>query len=246
MKELFIVPNNDGEAVEIQKLLRDNGCEFLVTNQPWGASWELLEPEILNKISLFNGIVYGIELIGKLQIIKCINIDHHKYSNDDRSNQLSSLEQVANIIKVDLTEYQKAVSDKDKGYIDLMKLKGYSQDIIDAVRLQDRLAQGITQEHEESAIEAIKHLKQYENLTIVNLPHDKCSTVTDRLYGQFTNLLIVCNNTELDFYGDYNVCLKLQEEFGGWVGGGHLNGFWGGYIKNIDIVKDYIKRTLCV
>lgn len=33
---LFIVPNNDGEAVEIQRLLAANNCNYLVTNQEWG------------------------------------------------------------------------------------------------------------------------------------------------------------------------------------------------------------------
>lgn len=247
MKELFIVPNNDGEAVEIQKLLRDNGCEFLVTNQPWGASWESLEPDILDKIYHFNGIVYGIELSGHTQMLKCVNIDHHKYDNDDRRNILSSLEQVANIIKVNLTEYQKAVSDNDKGYIDLMVANEYSQEIIDAVRLQDRIAQGITREHEDLAIEAIKCAVEYDNLTIVKLQHSKCATVTDRLYGKYKNLLIICNDEhEVDFYGDYNICLKLQTVFNGWIGGGYPNGFWGNYIDNISIVVDYIKKCLCI
>lgn len=36
--KLFIVPNNDGESREIQKLLTISHHRYLVTSQKWGAS----------------------------------------------------------------------------------------------------------------------------------------------------------------------------------------------------------------
>ena len=35
MNRLFVVPNNDGEAVAIQELLKRNNEEFMVTQQGW-------------------------------------------------------------------------------------------------------------------------------------------------------------------------------------------------------------------
>jgi hypothetical protein len=47
MKTLFIVPNNDAEALKIQEILKREGKkegeDFVITNQQWGASWDKLE-----------------------------------------------------------------------------------------------------------------------------------------------------------------------------------------------------------
>lgn len=237
--ELFIVPDNDGEAVEIQKILQANGREYLVTGQRWGASWEGLEPEIKERVNNFEGTIYGIELQGIPLGCKCKNIDHQRYSQeDDRTNSLSSLEQIARILNVNLTQYQEAVSDNDKGYIDLMKRNGYAQSVINKVRLQDRTAQGITKEEERQAEQVLKSLEVQGTLTIVHLLHSKCATVTDRLYGKYTNLLIVCGNGEVDFYGEGSICLELQSKFGGWSGGQLPQyGFWGGYVDKDEVVN---------
>ena len=130
---LFIVPNNDGESVEIQRLLKANNCMFLVTQQTWGASWDRLEDEIKDKINSFEGLIYGIELQGE-PLNNGINIDHHKYENDDRSNSLSSLEQVAILIDAKLSYYQKAVSDNDKGHMKLMYRNGFDNATVSLVR----------------------------------------------------------------------------------------------------------------
>lgn len=254
-KVLFIVPNNDGEAVEIQKLLKDNKCNYLVTNQAWGASWYGLEEDIKNEINSGKySKIYGVELQGELinksiqlklnKTCDIINIDHHKYNDEDRSNKLSSLEQVANILNVELTDYQNAVSDNDKGYIDLMIKNGCSQEIINKVRLQDRTAQGITEEQDKQAEESINNMEVLKYLTIINLPHSKCATVTDRLYGNYKNLLIICVDGETDFYGNGNICLSLQEKFGGWIGGQlPTYGFWGGYV-NQEEVREFVVSLL--
>lgn len=240
---LFIVPNNDGEAVEIQNILNQNGYNYLVTNQLWGESWECLENDIKSEIQNYNDTIYGIELQGNPITKMCVNIDHHKYYNDDRSNPLSSLEQVANIIGVELTEYQRAVSDNDKGYIDLMIKNNYNDLIISKVRLQDRRAQGISECHDYQADLAISNAIYYENLTIVYLDHNKCAAVTDKLHGKYKNLLIICEKqNELDFYGDYDICIKLQELFKGWCGGTHPTGFWG--LDNILNINFIIGRII--
>ena len=253
---LFVVPNNDGEAVEIQKLLKDNGWNYLVTGQQWGASWDGLEDDIKNDINSGKyQIIYGIELQGSLvnksiqlrlgKVWDIINIDHHKYENDDRTNKLSSLEQVAKIINVELTDYQKAVSDNDKGYIDLMLENGYTWDTINEVRLQDRKAQGIKKEQEKDAEKAIENLIWFPELRIVKLSHSKCATVTDRLYSEKTNILILSDDGESNFYGHGETCMKLQEKFGGWAGGQlPKNGFWGGYANQQDIANFIISAVV--
>lgn len=115
---------------------------------------------------------------------------------------------------------------------------GYEQSIIDKVRLQDRAAQGITKEQEEQAEKALESIEIQGNLTIVKLQHSKCATITDRLYGRYKNLLIICEDGEIDFYGNGSVCLELQDKFRGWSGGQlPENGYWGGYVDKDEVVN---------
>ena len=246
---LFVVPNNDGEAVEIQKLLKDNGWNYLVTNQAWGASWDGLEDSIKNEINSGKyKFVYGIELQGNIQlrvdkVWNIINIDHHKYENDDRSNSLSSLEQVANIIGVTLTEYQKAVA-----YNDIHGIKGLKRkykEYVDAVAIQDMLAQGITEEQIQIAKESVKEAETIEDLVIVRCQHSKTYPIKANI--DYNNILIFSDDGEVNFEGNGQICIALQKEFEGWSGGNLPKyGFWGGYVdkeKVLNFVKKEVKKA---
>ena len=249
---LFVVPNNDGEAVEIQKLLKDNGWKYLGTGQQWGASWEGLETEIKQEINSGKyKNIYGVELQGsifnkseKLGLNQhCIDIDHHKYENDDRTNKLSSLEQVAKIINVELTEYQKAVS-----YNDIHGIKGLKRkykEYVDAVAIQDMLAQGITEEQIQIAKESVKEAERVEKLVIVRCKHSKTYPIKANI--NYNNIIIISEDGEINFEGDGQICLALQKEFEGWLGGNLPEyGFWGGYVdkeKVLNFVKKEVKRS---
>ena len=303
--KIFIVPNNDGEALAIIDLLKQNGYEegknLFITEQGWGASWKGLEPEIKNAIRnaaqrnevtefrsdgySYSGSgrviiqgnlpeiepsehvghgytgpieplapdfshIYGVELQGKTM---CNNIDHHIYEGDDRSNPKSSIEQVADLIGIELSIEQQFIAANDRGFIPEMESLGEMlmleqeeiSEHIQNTRALDRNAQGITQEQEHQAERAIlETLTRNGNLTIVELPHSKCATVTDRLYGQYENMLIICADGELDFYGKGEICKQLQEQFQGWSGGDLDNsGFWGGY-ANPEEVKQFIDKGM--
>lgn len=249
MEKIFvIVPNNDAESKAIINMLNLNSVYFMVTSQKWGASWENLEWEIKHeiKIAQMEGYkVFGVELQGEAPM-GCINIDHHVYDGDDRSNKLTSIEQIAGLIGVPhLSEYEKAVSLNDVGYIPAMLNAGIPWETIQQVRLNDRLAQGITVEHEDEAIRAINEKEVVGTLTIVKMAHSKCATVTDRLFGQYTNLLILSGDGESNFYGDGEIVTKLHEKFAGWMGGQlPISGFWGGYCSDQDEIEKYTKSLV--
>src|SRR5712692_6160335 len=121
---LWVLPLNDGEAVEIRRLLEDHGETPLISHQPWGASWANLEPELAQRLHEFRsrnpgGDIFGIELAGP-NPFRAIDIDHHRYDHDDRSNPLASLEQAARILNVPLTRWQQLVAANDRGYIPAM------------------------------------------------------------------------------------------------------------------------------
>lgn len=247
---LWVCPNNDLEAKTIIEMLEREGEKYLVTGQTWGASWEKLEEEIKTKLkeAMENGQeVYGIELQGNSN--GAINIDHHTYGEDDRRNSKSSIEQVADILEKELTLDEQFVSANDKGYIPAMeelgkKLKINPKDLkemIANIRMRDRETQGITSEQEAQAEEAIKklgELKEKRNYISIDLPHSKTSTVTDRLYGKYDNLLVTSEDGETNFFGKTEIIKMLNERFpSGWSGGSldQGSGYWGGYADQNDI-----------
>lgn len=254
---LVVTPINDGEAVQIAKILKDKNVKTLITKQGWGASWDNLEPEIKKEIEELknkNFKIFGVELQGSAPE-GVENIDHHRYDGDDRTNELSSLEQVADLIGHELTLYEQFVAANDKGFIpamyELAKTKNLSkketQKLIEKVRLQDRAAQGITPEQERIAEKAIQEAEVSDLLTVVRMAHSKTSTVCDRLFGRYKNLLILSEDGEVNFFGEKGVIERLSSLVkGSWSGGDldHDNGFWGGYpSQNLDIEKE-VKNLL--
>lgn len=252
-KRLWVVPSNDLEAKTIIEMLERNGENYIVTGQTWGASWEKLEEKVLFEMGKAeeNGLqIYGVELQG--DSADAINIDHHTYGNDDRSNPKSSIEQVAEILGVELTIDEKFVAANDKGFIPAMEKLGEElgisqedlQEIISNIRMRDRLAQGVTVEQEAEAQEAVEKLgeiKEKQKYILVDkLPHSKTSTITDRLYGKYENLLVTSTDGETNFYGTTQIIEMLNEKFpGGWSGGQleQGSGFWGGYADQETIKK---------
>ena len=257
---LWVTPNNDLEAKTIVEMLQREGEEFLVTGQEWGASWEKLEEEIKEKIAKAKQMgqdVYGVELQGASD--GAINIDHHIYGEDDRSNPNSSIEQVAAILGVELTLDEQFVSANDKGYIPAMEKLGAElaisgddlREIIANIRIRDRKTQGVTIEQEAQAQEAVEKLgdlsKKCDYISM-DLPHSKTSTVTDRLYGKYDNLLITSGDGETNFYGTAEIIKMLSEKFpGGWSGGqlDQGSGFWGGYADQ-EAIKAEVQNMINV
>lgn len=249
---LWVTPNNDLEAKTIVEMLQREGENFLVTGQAWGASWENLEEKIkraVEEAKKEHKEVYGVELSGDSE--GAINVDHHVYGEDDRSNPLSSIEQVAKILGVKLTLDEQFVSANDKGYIPAMQKLGAElgiseeelQEIIANIRMRDREMQGVTIEQEAQAQEAVDklgYIGEKQQYIQMDLPHSKTSTVTDRLFGKYENLLITSADGETNFYGITEIINMLNEKFlGGWSGGqlDQGSGFWGGYADQEAIKK---------
>ena len=117
------------------------------------------------------------------------------------------------------------------------------KEIIANIRMRDREVQGVTPEQELQAKEAVNKLGEIEGkqeYIHVRLPHSKTSTITDRLYGKYDNLLVTSEDGETNFFGKTEIIEMLEEKFpGGWKGGAlkHGNGFWGGYPNQKEIIS---------
>ncbi len=196
MVRIFICPVNDGEAVEIRNLLRDHGERVVITRQPWGASWQGLEVGVVAEVEGLlienpEAEVIGVELGGPVLRWNGRNVDHHRYSDDDRSNQKSSLEQIVDLLGVTLTRHQKLVAANDVGWIPAMERLGASSDEIKIVRAQDRVSQGVTPDQEAQAVRDLEGAIWQGRKVLVNCPKGATSALTDRLYGRFDEMLTV-------------------------------------------------------
>ncbi len=115
MSDLWIVSLNDLESIEILRLLDALHQPVLISHQAWGASWAGLEAPIVRCLAATaDGTqIVGVELQGP-NAYGALNIDHHRYKDDDRSDPLSSLEQVALKLGASLTPWQRMVAVNDR------------------------------------------------------------------------------------------------------------------------------------
>ncbi|MBK7931779.1 MAG: hypothetical protein IPJ98_31150 [Bryobacterales bacterium] len=222
---------NDGETVEIARLLQSRGEHLLVSRQSWGASWANLEPELQQQIRHFQAAhpgapIYGIELAGP-NPFGATDIDHHRYADADRSHTLSSLEQVAAILKVKLDRWRTLVAVNDRGYIPALEAFGASPEEIAAVRLADRRAQGLTESDEQRARDDLRAARWQGRKVFVPCADRITSAHSDLLHGQAGEMLLA-SPEELVYYGGRRRALE-QMRFPGnyWSGGAPGGGYFG-------------------
>lgn len=240
MKNLvFFLGGIDAEMNEIENVLKLNNIEFYNKNLGWGAAASAYKDEIANAIK--NGempCLVELEIDIPLPQGGVIIVDHH----DKRAGEPASILQVLNLLGLEPNRWQQLIAANDSGYIPGMIKINASEEEIAAVRLADRSAQGITPEQEAAAEISIANREEEGCLTVVRLPHSKCATVTDRLFGQYDQLLILSGDGESNFYGDGALCATLKERFDGWNGGSGLgqgggSAYWGGYPSQTEIEK---------
>lgn len=76
--------------------------------------------------------------------------------------------------------------------------------------------QGVTLEMEaqaQKAVDALGEITEKRDYIQVQLPHSKTSTITDRLYGKYDNLLITSSDGETNFLGVSDIIKMLLEKF---------------------------------
>jgi hypothetical protein len=144
------------------------------------------------------------------------------------------------------------VAANDRGYIPAMLELGATKEEINAIRIADRKAQGVTPEEEAAAEEALQGLRVLAGgaLSVANLPHAHTSPLCDRLEPAlggtgFENLLIESPD-QLNFFGKGHLVYALDEGFpGGWYGGAlPERGFWGHHAASSPSVRNFLLAEL--
>lgn len=247
--KIWIIPVNDLEAVEIRNLLQAHGQTVVTSQQRWGARWENLEAGVVAQVENLlqehpNSEVIGVEL-GGIPRWNGRNIDHHRYGEGDRTNESSSLEQVATELGVGLNRYLQLVAANDKGWIPALQATGAKTGEVDAVRQSDRCAQGVTPDDEAQAVRDLASAEWRGRKVLVHCPKGSTSAHTDRLYGQFDECL-TCGPDKWIYFGPRHHQLHElvhSQSLGNerdWVGGKPESGY-AGFVTPSEAAQDVIR-----
>lgn len=209
-KKFFLLGGHDLEMHEIAALLKRWGFTFFDRNLSWANAVMSAYGDVLQQYGNQDEmLLYGIELRDDLNGIVYRNyfrIDHH----NDYCGCPASLEQVARIIGVDLSWYQKLIAANDSGYIPAMQRLGASSAEVAEIRLADRKLQGCTPKDEQLAELSIENnLQKIGDLIVVKALTSHFSPICDRLWP-YRKLLIYTENS-LCYYGVEKE--KLVERF---------------------------------
>ena len=195
---VFLLGGHDLEMNTIAKLLEERHLIYKDRSLQWHDAYlSQYKQDILSFIGKPQYQMYGIELQEDISLPNnYTRIDHH----NRYAGLPSALEQVALLLNCSLNRYQKLVAANDKGYIPGMKSIGATPEEIQQIRLEDRKAQGVTEEDEILAEKAIENNKEIlADLVIVRAYTSRFSPICDRLYPY--ERLLIYTDQELMYYG---------------------------------------------
>ncbi len=240
----FFLGGRDLEMATIHELLLASGIapEDLHDGQlPWGAKVSAYREQIERALAAGRTPVL-VELEDDLGLGDgAIHIDHHGPRGGGSAP--TSLHQIFALLQLPAdrwTAWFERVAANDRGWIPELRALGLTDQEIASIRAADRKAQGITADDETGAEQAIASAETIWDgkLTIVRLPHNRISPVTDRLAvanGPEQNILVISQApteprpAEINFSGEGWIVAMLDGCFpGGWTGGAlPERGFWG-------------------
>lgn len=201
MSAIFLLGGHDLEMQEIAHLLDKQGILYFDRKLRWdNAGLEAYRAE-LEKYGNVPGVcLYGVELQDNGLADRYNNyflIDHH----NENQGKKASLLQVMELLNLSPTCEQQLIAANDAAYIPGMLALGASPAEIEKIRLRDRAAQGVTDEEERWAQQAIaENLEKCSDLFIVHAFCPRFSPICDRLWP-YRKLLINTDDT-LCYYGE--------------------------------------------
>ncbi len=228
MTPLFLLGGHDLEMLTIREHLQAHAPDrFIDKRLGWGACASDYQAEIAAALQQGRTPVL-VELVDDMGLDgKVIIIDHHgPLAGADQPTALHQVFALLGLPPDAWTRRMELVAANDRGHIKGMQETGATMDEIIAIRAADRAAQGITEEQEQQAAEAILLAEKACNgrLTIVRLRHNRTAAVADRLAPElggagYENLLVISPG-ELNLFGEGDLIHAVAEAFpAGWYGG---------------------------
>lgn len=249
---VFLLWWGDAEMSRIKQFLQTQQYTYI---DKWLSWWAKVEDYAAEISAIFaqgkQPVAIELTWAGEGEWESVIAIDHH----GARAHEPASLMQVKALID----DFDALIIANDVGYIPAMQKELEKRGImgdeqkwpIAAIRLQDRQAQHITPAQESEAEEAIRGREDLLDwlLTVMHLPHNKCATVTDRIYGTYQNLLIISLDGEVNFFGNGALCSELMllypGSWSGWSGLGKPweNAYWWGNV-DAQAIRIFVTKAL--
>ncbi len=228
---IFFLGGYDAEMLTIRDILIDNNFKFYDKQLTWGAKLSDYKDE-LKKLKeddtpVLIELTIDIDKPGNAKII-----DHH----NEYENNKSSLEQIAELLKIKLDRWQQLIAANDRGHISALKEICATENEIREIRKKDKDAQGVTEKDEKLAKESIEKFKTEKNhITVIKSLTDKFSPIIDLMYGK-TDKLLIYNENSLLYIGNGkpNLVKKYKNLVDGhktFYGGGK-KGYFGILIEN--------------
>lgn len=194
-EKLFLLGGKDLEMQEIARMLAMHAIPFADADLVWDtAKLSAYESQLCANP---NKKIYGVELITDIcPPANYILIDHH----NDRTDNLSALEQVAALLGINLTREQQLIAENDKAYIDGMLRMGATRAEVERIRRMDRAAQGVTERDEELVEHSLRNnTRKIGDLVVVETTAKRFSPICDRLYP--CPQLLIYTDKEWTYYG---------------------------------------------
>lgn len=195
---LFLLGGADLEMHTIRLLLDKNGYRYYDRHLRWdNACLSAYRKEIADYTEDVISLWVGIELQEDMTPpTRYICIDHH----NSNAHKPSSLEQLAELLEIPLSRQEQLIAANDRAYIPGMKALQASDEEISGIRQADRACQGVTEEEEKLAEQAIReHTQVYNNLIVVQALCHRFSPICDRLFPY--ERLLVFTDEEWMYYG---------------------------------------------
>lgn len=239
-RDTILLGGGDAEMKFIERAAKKMGVVALNNVESWERADVHQYDDEIESIIESGKTPVAIELRGAGDKAEVVEVDHH----NDKSDRPSSLLQVLERFGLQPSLAEKFVAANDSAYIpgmeqvladhlDSLRKKGFGEQALEAsknrlvrmmaiVRRIDRREQGVTQEMEDEAEEAIAHMQVEPNgMRIVRLNGDRPSPVTDRMFGTWDdghqNIVVVCNSDkgeqEVWFFGDGATAKTAKEHF---------------------------------
>jgi hypothetical protein len=240
----FFLGGHDLEMLTIRDLVREGAPERLFDrNLPWGAKASAYRAEIDHAVASGLRPVL-VELEDDMGVRGAhVVVDHH--GNRAGATAPTSLHQVFDLLQLPRSRWTRRlelVAANDRGHIRELRRIGATEEEIQRIRADDRAAQGITEEEERAAEQAIQQARTLADglLMVLALPHAHTAVVADRLEMRPDppeNLMVISPG-EVNYYGSGSVIDALADRYpGGWTGGSlPERGFWGRRPTPSDVV----------
>ncbi|MDR1403248.1 MAG: hypothetical protein LBJ60_06065 [Tannerellaceae bacterium] len=220
MKRIFLLGGYDLEMITIRDLLQKYEETYFDNKLCWDNALLSSYKDVLDQYgNKTDTVIYGIELQPSSSVTMYANyrlIDHH----NEYMRKPSALIQVAEILNHPLTRYEQLIAANDSSYISGMIKLGATHEEVKAIRRKDRINQGVTEEDEELAEQALKDkIEQIDDLIIIQSKTARFSAITDRLYPY--RKLLIYTDKEWVYYGeDTDRIIRLFQDKTLFYGGG--------------------------